>query len=692
MVNWLPPVLGLWLAAAGVATAGGKIATPVSVREDNRSLFLENGIVSVTIAKASGNLTSLKYQGLELLAQKSAGGALGGYWSSVERAAGGSQKSNSLRINPLTNGGERAEVSCHFHNPPGIAAAPLDVDIRYSLGRGESWVYTSLVWVHRPGYPPLNVSEARFALKLNPAVFDFLTIDRERRRLMPAPEDWDQAEPLNLKEARRLTTGIHRGEVEYKYDYSAVLYDLPAYGWSSTTHNVGLWFINPSFEYLAGGPAKVELTGHLDVNPGGTPTLLNMWLGSHYGGSSLVVARDEAWTKVVGPFVIYCNAARPAGVPDERETSTPPARGPAHQAGGYAVQTVLWADALARAKAEAARWPYDWVNDTNYPAKSQRSIVAGQILCRDPLEPDLKLANMWVGLTAANYVPPRSGDDMRRGFPAEVDWQRDGKFFQFWARADDTGRFSLPNVRPGDYTLRAIADGVIGEFARARVTVSGGQLQQLGALTWQPVRHGRTLWQIGEADRTAREFRHGDDYWHWGLYFQYPREFPKGVNYIIGRSQPRRDWNYVQPPLPLTTVPAKGDEEEILDQLARAVRGPDRQVQPTTWTITFALNQRPHGRATLRLAFCGTHAGCKVEVFVNGQSVGDTGLLPATSAMQRDGIRAFWVERPITFEASLMKGGVNVIQLKSRATSWSQGVMYDVVRLELDEPGPIARK
>lgn len=124
MVNWLPPVLGLWLAAAGVATAGGKIATPVSVREDNRSLFLENGIVSVTIAKASGNLTSLKYQGLELLAQKSAGGALGGYWSSVERAAGGSQKSNSLRINPLTNGGERAEVSCHFHNPPGIAAAP----------------------------------------------------------------------------------------------------------------------------------------------------------------------------------------------------------------------------------------------------------------------------------------------------------------------------------------------------------------------------------------------------------------------------------------------------------------------------------------------------------------------------------------------------------------------------------------
>ena len=40
---------------------------------------------------------------------------------------------------------------------------------------------------------------------------------------------------------------------------------------------------------MAGGLTKAELTGHLDVNPGGTPTLLNMWLGSHYGGSAFSV-------------------------------------------------------------------------------------------------------------------------------------------------------------------------------------------------------------------------------------------------------------------------------------------------------------------------------------------------------------------------------------------------------------------
>jgi len=280
--------------------------------------------------------------------------------------------------------------------------------------------------------------------------------------------------------------------------------------------------------------------------------------------------------------------------------------------------------------------------------------------------------------------PSRFGRD---GFPFEVDWQRDAKFYQFWTRADASGRFTIPNVRPGNYSLRAIAEGVIGEFASTNVSVTGDQLKELGTLTWQPLRFGRTLWQIGTPDRTAREFRNGDHFWQWGLYFRYPQQFPNDVNYVIGRSSARKDWNYVQPPRLLTQdLPVKAEDNETADALAQFVRTSGREVQPTTWTVTFALNQQPRGQATLRLAFCGTHANCNVELFVNDQSVGETGTLPSTSAMQRDGIRAFWVERPITFDASLLKAGVNVFKLESHANSWSQGVMYDVVRLELDEP------
>jgi len=673
----------LGLACASRAAESG---APVTLRESDRTFFLDNGILNVRIEKDTGEIFSIKYQGQELLAQDSSGGALGGYWSSVGRARGGNQQSAVVRINPKDNNGERVEISCNFHNAPGGTNSPLDVDVRYSLGRGESWIYTYLIWSHKPGYPAFGVGEARYAVKLNPAVFDYMTIDKDRRRQMPSPADWDAGAPLNLKEARRMTTGIHKGHAEHKYDYSALNYEIPAYGWSSTKHNLGFWFINPSFEYMSGGPTKAELTGHLDVNPGGTPTLLNMWLGSHYGGSAFAVGETEDWTKVIGPFAIYCNSAP--------------------------TQEAMWRDALARARTEAGTWPYSWVSDPHYPRESQRSTVSGQIIVRDPLDSSLKVSNVWVGLTAPNYIPPRIGggnlgrrnntnapagsftnnpaafgtNGFRGGFPAEVDWQRDAKNYQFWITASANGKFTIPNVRPGHYTLRAIADGVIGEFAVTNITISEGETKQLGELNWTPARYGRTLWQIGVPDRTAREYRHGDHYWQWGLYFNYAKEFPNDVNYIIGRSDWRKDWNYVQPPRLLTqNLPATGEDDEAADALAQLVRTSTRDVQPTTWSIKFGLNQAPRGRATLRLAFCGTHAGCNVEVFVNDKSIGDTGPLPSTSAMQRDGIRAFWVERPLPFDATQLRNGINVIKLKSHATSWSQGVMYDVVRLELDE-------
>jgi len=675
-------LLALFLTGASSPAQTVSNPPPVSVRESEFTYFLDNGLLNVRIERATGEIFSIRYRGQEMLAQNSSGGALGGYWSSVGRARGGDQKSAVIRIDPKDNNGERVEVACYFRNAAGAPTAPLDVAVQYSLGRGESWLYTYLVWTHKPGFPAFGAAEARFAAKLNPNVFDYMSIDKDRRRQMPTGADWDAGAPLNLKEARRMTTGIHKGHAEHKYDYSALIYEIPAYGWSSTKHNLGFWFINPSFEYMAGGPTKAELTGHLDVNPGGTPTLLNMWLGSHYGGSSLTVAESEDWTKVIGPFAIYCNT------------------GTNHEA--------LWLDALARARMEAGTWPYAWVADPNYPLEAQRSTVSGQITVRDPLDPNLQISNLWVGLTAPNYIPSRvnsggnrftntsattsagtnfSSGQFRGGLPAEVDWQRDAKNYQFWIPASPSGKFAIPNVRPGLYTLRAIADGVIGEFAVTNITIGAGETKSLGPLAWQPQRYGRTLWQIGVPDRTAREYRHGDHYWQWGLYFEYPKDFPNDVNYIIGRSDWRKDWNYVQPPQILTqNVGTASEEDEATDNLAQYIRTAGRDIRSTAWSIKFGLSQAPQGKATLRLAFCGTHSGCRVEAFVNDKSIGDTGLLPSTSAMQRDGIRAFWVERPLTFDAALLRSGVNTIRLLSHANSWSQGVMYDVVRLELDEP------
>ena len=680
----------LWFALlVSCSTLLAAEPAPVTVQEDIESFTLANGLVTAVIEKRTGNLASLRYQGLELMA--SGPGATGGYWSSVGQVRAAGPGVASIRVDPSTNGGALVEVSCRWPNDPDDPAARVDVEIRYALGRGEHWLYTYSVWDHPRGHPAFGVGEARYALKLNPRVFDYMTIDADRRRVMPTGEDWDQGAPTNLKEARQMTTGIHKGTVEHKYDYSAVFSETPAYGWSSTRHNVGLWIINPSFEFIGGGPTKAELTGHLDVNPRGLPTLLNMWLGSHYGGTGFGVATNEAWTKFIGPFLIYCNAAEQGKSEDD-------------------TQFALWQEALKRAELEEQRWPYAWLVDSNYPSAEQRGSVSGRIVLNDPVAPGATMSNVWVGLTAPDYAPPprdfgrgwRSGSNRsarpeftnapqrsfgaigRNGFPVLQDWQRDSKFYQFWVRADEQGRFQIPNVRPGTYWLRAIADGVLGEFARTNIVVGAGAKQSLGTLEWQPLRHGKTIWEIGVPDRTAREFRHGDHYWQWGLYFKYVDEFPNDVNFVIGKSDWRKDWNYVQPPQIKrgASVRMVSEEDEALD-VGELVRNASSGIQSSVWSIRFEMADAPTGDATLRLAFCGTHQGCNVEVLVNGKSVGETGTLPGTSAMQRDGIRAFWIEKPISFDAALLTAGENVIQLKSHANTWSQGVMYDCVRLEL---------
>ena len=156
------------------------------------------------------------------------------------------------------------------------------------------------------------------------------------------------------------------------------------------------------------------------------------------------------------------------------------------------------------------------------------------------------------------------------------------------------------------------------------------------------------------------------------------------MNFVIGQSDWRKDWNYVQPPrIGSRDVDVVGEEDdEVGPQIPQ---GGLRNIKPTTWTIRFELPEAVQGQATLRLAFCGTHQGSEVKVSVNGQAAGDTSTLPSTSTMQRDGIRAYWIEKLVRFDAGLLRRGTNTIELHSRGDSWSQGVMYDCVRLELAE-------
>jgi len=658
---------------------------PVTVTDNGTSFILENGYLTATINKKTGDMTSLKVHGLET--QGYVSGHHAGYWE--QNPDGAARMEAKITIDPSTNSGERGEVSIKgwsdgkslnagphaadpdfpeasaatpapatlpsgvprnrgtlVTRPPGGNRGPgllVDMEIRYTLGRGEHGIYTYAIFTHEPTYGATQIGESRYGMKLNGNVFDWLSIDVQRNMAMPNGYDWDHATDLNMKEARRLTTGVKKGVAEHKYDYCADQFDTPAFGWSSTTKNVGIYFINPSVEFLSSGPKHLELTGHLDDGDGGDPTLLDYWRGTHYGGSILPIAAGEDWTKVVGPIFIYVNSAH-----------TPAS---------------MFADAKRQAVIEQAKWPYPWVKGVDYTPKAERSTVTGQLILHDPQAPGATLPNLEVGLAYPDQpeVEPQPSERT----PERLTWQNDAKHYEFWTRGSADGRFSIPNVRPGTYELHAIADGVLGEYAKADITIGSGGKVDLGKLEWVPVRYGKQLWQIGIPNRSASEFLNGNDHWHWGEYIQYAKLFPNDVNFTIGKSDFRKDWFIYQVPHDLDPNDTTG-------------RGQGRE---TPWKVNFDLAEAPakgdHG--VLRLALAGVSAK-SIGVTVNGQDAGTVTGLIYNATINRDGVQGSWVEKDLTFDGSLLHAGTNTLTLTVPAGGLTSGIAYDVVRLELAPP------
>lgn len=682
------------LVAIASLTVRAQSDPPVTLTVTGTNYILTNGYVTASISKTTGDMVSLKYHGLETMGYVS--GHHAGYWE--QNPSGAARKADTVTIDPAANGGQRAEVSikgwsdgesltAHPVHDPGAAVEDtasqtggrrigpppgssrranagtyignrpggmrrspgllVDMEIRYSLGRGDHGIYTYAIFTHEPSYGATSIGESRYGMKLNSQVFDWLSVDRQRNALMPTSTDWDMGTQLNMKEARLLNTGVYKGRVEHKYDYCADQFDTPAYGWSSTRHHIGIYFINPSMEYLSSGPDHFELTGHIDDGDGGDPTLLDYWRGTHYGGSSLPIAAGADWNKVVGPIFIYLDSA-----------STPGA---------------MFQQAKAQAVREAAKWPYTWVKGVDYPHAAQRATVRGQLVLNDPQMPGMPLANLLVGLAYPDQTESASAaaPANARGYGGQpITWQSDAAHYEFWVHASADGRFSIPNVRPGTYELHAIADGVLDEYAKASITVAPGQPLNLGQLTWTPVRYGRQLWQIGIPNRSASEFLLGNDHWHWGLYLRYSTLFPHDVDYTIGKSDYRRDWFIYQVP------------HVLQDDGSARSKG-----RATTWTIHFnipptRMSSQPQGRATLRLGISGVGTR-SIDVGVNGKDAGSITGLIYNATINRDGIEGSWVEKDLSFDASMLRPGANTLTLTVPAGGLTSGIAYDVVRLEL---------
>ncbi|XP_024026670.1 rhamnogalacturonate lyase B isoform X3 [Morus notabilis] len=524
---------------------------------------------------------------------------------------------------------------------------PLNIDKRFIVLRGSSGFYSYAIYEHLKDWPDFDIGETRITFKLRKDKFQYMAVADNRQRYMPLPDDRLSGRCQTLAYPEAVLLGNpkipeHQGEVDDKYQYSCENKDNRVHGWICTNPPIGFWQITPSDEFRSGGPHKQNLTSHVG------PTTLAMFLSAHYAGQDLVpkFREGEPWKKVFGPVFIYLNSA-PIG--DDPFS--------------------LWEDAKIQMMTEVQSWPYSFPASEDFQKSDQRGNFSGQLLVLDRSisEDCLSAKDAYVGL-----APPGEAGS----------WQRECKDYQFWARADENGYFSIKNVRTGDYNLYAWVPGFIGDYRyNALVTISPGCYIEIGNLVYEPPRDGPTLWEIGIPDRSAAEFyvpdpdlkhinklfvNHPDRFRQYGLWSRYTELYPyEDLVYTVGVSDYSRDWFFAQ-------VPKKKD---------------DNSHEGTTWQIRFKLNNVDrNGTYKLRVAIASATLA-ELQVRVNDpktrRPLFTTGLIGRDNSVARHGIHGLYWLHSINIPGDKLVEGDNTLFLtQPRCTSPFQGIMYDYIRLE----------
>jgi len=584
----------------GLVSSGGPPAEPVELSEGAEQFVLSNGIVSAVFDKAKAQIVSLRKGERELM-----GGGGMGYFQMVANGAYSSPQNATARIVVGTD--ECADVAFTRDE----SDYPFITELHYVLRRGESGFHTYVLFEYDPNRADkAQMEQMNWCMRLDPEIFRYGHVDDQRQLELPRPGDIRGGTTLSPAEATRLPDG----RIDDKYALSAMLGDHLVHG--LTGRGVGVWIVQPSREDINGGPTNQELTLHQTRT---SPVLLRMAQAAHYGSGVLDFdASDGVWRKLYGPWLLYVNDGT------SREA--------------------LWADAKRKAATEADAWPYTWLKHDLYP--TARGAVTGRLTVRD--------CTLAAGARIVLAAPEQG---------RTPNWQRQGKGFQFWTKTDEHGAFRIPRVRAGEYAMYAFVPGMLGEYRLDGVTVEAGRTRDLGTLLWQAERPGKTLWQIGTADRTAAEYNGAGRFRQWGTWREFPARFPNGVDFLVGESKEDRDWYYQH----------------------CTVEGPDGKWRPVPWTVRFSVDEPPVGKAVLTVALASARtAGLRISL--NGTEIAFWPKLITCGANCRDGVRGYYREKIATIDAGLIRRGENVLVLEQTRSGQFSGIMYDCIRLEAGAP------
>jgi len=576
------------------------------------TVTLANGVVEAKISKKNSTIFSFLQGQHQMVAPK----------KQIYYSMGGGKEYRQPRnaeFRVVRQTEDLVEVAFLQKWQPGNSQA-VDIEVRYALKRGESGIHTYGILSHPANYPDSKVGEWRMVWGMPQKndrewLMENICVDAKRNWEMPSPVDLANAKRTTIAEISEITQGVRKGMFDCKYDFNLEYYTTGCWGYASNRNRVGAWVVLGSHEFFNDGPTKQDLSS--------ASALIHIHFGmNHYSGSSTILKAGEAWQKMYGPFLLYVNQGKSA---DE-----------------------LWQDARLKAASERKLWPHEWAGDSTLnPPGTARGRVTGKLSIHDPLKSDLGAAGAWVGLAQ----PPAGGN-----------WQHESNHYQYWTKADASGNFQIPHVRPGTYTLSAFQTGAVGEYERRNITVKAGT-QSIGDQRWEIPRLGRMLaWEIGTTDRRASEFRGGDRYFYGFQWKRFSSELPNPLVYEVGKSNPTRDWHYAQ---------------------GAYLRGGESVAWP--WKVRFDVKSPPSsGTARLTISWASAHAA-RVQVALNGKTL--TYILPPESggnALLRQTNHAKSSFSHVDFPVSALRPGNNEITLTEtrRAGAFSH-VMYDSLALEL---------
>ena len=459
----------------------------------------------------------------------------------------------------------------------------------FILRKGVSGVYVYAVFEGTPGSANDAIREARINFRPNKTFLDGY-VDDQMQGMIPSPEELKAVE--NTNKIQDATWRMPDGSIYTKYNWAQFVGRDLFHGLMNGEY--GLWDIPVSYEWINGGPLRQELTVHATNK---SPISLQMIQGEHFGGAAQAFGAGES--KLYGPIFIYVNK----GTREE-----------------------MIADARREALAQQEQWPFQWFENELYPR--ERTMVSGRIELKEhPLTTRLQVL---LGVPGTEII-------------------RQGKDYMFWAETDENGNFSIPNVRPGEYSLYAYAlNGDVSEELEVRNVSVSGESVDLGNISWKPTTFDRLLWKIGDNNRLSDSFNMSDSPRAYGLY----KEVPANLTFKVGESEESTDWYYAQ-------------------------------CKDGRWTVEFELDEVPEGTARLTASVAGSAQKPSVSIFVNGEQVGGWGFPNNDACTYRSAVQAGRHSvKEKEFPASKLKVGTNQITLQLNSNSSNGGIMWDMIKLE----------